>query len=349
MTVRPRLDRNPVIAEPRDGFLVVSNKHGDELWKKYIGAGFSPDPGGNLAHRDRLVKVQDVDGNGINEVLCIFGWTGSYFPFNNVLVCYNTDGTERWKYELHRSMTFGGLPYTDDYRFYHMEAGDFAHSGHIEVMAVARHDPWSPNVLLRVNADSGKVLGEFWQSGELREFDARDLDHDGVDELIFGGQNNRLQHACLAVFDPRAIAGSSPGPAGYYPPGIPAGTEKYYILFPASDLKQFASDVTNEVVGLRTTPDGMTEVIVNEPVQRSSGTLYYYFDSTMHCTSVRTSDSFTASHGQLEREGKLSTRLDDRYFEALRKAVEYWNGDTFVKEATVNRHYLEVSKPPPLP
>ena len=346
ISIQPKLDKNPAIGEGKDGFLIVSNKHGDELWRKYIGAGYSTV---GTPHPEHTISLQDVDGDGRDEVLCIFGWTASNFPFNNLLACYNPDGTERWKHELHRTMKFEGVPFTDDYRFYHLEAGDFAHSGHIEVFVAARHDPWSPNVLLRLDADSGKVFGEFWQSGTLKEFDHKDLDHDGVDELIYGGQNNRLQHACVVVFDPRRIEGSAPAPEGYYPQGFLAGTEKYYILLPASDLKEFASDVTNEVVGLRVTTGGAIEVIVNEPVQRAGGTLYYYFDSTMNCTIVKPSASFIASHGQLEREGKLATRLNDEYFEALRKGVEYWDGDRFVDRVTMNKHDLEGLSPPPLP
>lgn len=142
-------------------------------------------------HPERAISLQDVDGDGRDEVLCIFGWTAAAFPFNNRLLCYNPDGTERWKYEIHRTMKIGGVSYNDQYRFYHLEAGDFAHSGRIEVIAAARHDPWSPNVLVRLDGDSGKIVSEFWHPGQLTEFDHKDLDHDGVDELIYGGQNSR--------------------------------------------------------------------------------------------------------------------------------------------------------------
>ena len=346
ISIRPKVDKDPAIGEGKDGFLIVSNKHGDELWRKYIGASFvTPD----YPHPERVISLQDVDGDGRDEVLCIFGWTAANFPFNNLLACYNPDGAERWKYEIHRNMTIGGIAYSDQYRFYHIEAGDFAHSGKIEIIVAARHDPWSPNVLIRLNGESGKLLSEFWHPGQLREFDHKDLDHDGVEELIYGGQNSRLQHACVVVFDPRKVSGFAPASEGYYPKGSPAGTEKYYITLPASDLKEYASDVTNEVVGLRITNDGMIEVIVNEPVRTMSGTLYYYFDSSLHCTDVRTSDSFTAAHQKLERDGKLSSHIDAKYLEALRRGVMYWDGDKFVDRVTVNKHYIDAMKPPPLP
>ncbi|TLY30689.1 MAG: hypothetical protein E6K56_06560 [Ignavibacteria bacterium] len=338
MSIRPKLDKNPAIAQAKDGFLIVQNGHGDELWRKHIGDKFTmegapPYIGG---HPERVINLKDLDSDGTNELFCIFGWTSMDFPFNNLLICYNADSTERWKYELHRTMQFGGVPYSDQYKFYHIEAGDFAHSGDIEIIAAATHDPWAPNVLLRLDGKGGKLISEFWHPGMLREFGHKDLNHDGVEELVYGGQNNRLQQACVVVFDPRSVEGSAPAPQGYYPNGFPQGTEKYYITFPGSDLKQFATDVTNEVTGLRIAGDGTLEVMVNEPVRIATGTLYYYFDSQLNCINVRASDSFTAAHQQLERDGKLATHLNDEYFEALRKGVTYWDGEKFVNHLTMN-------------
>ena len=350
MTFKPTKDANPAYAQAKDGFLIVNNKHGDELWRKYIGANFTMIAEPYLAnHPERAISLQDVDGDETNELFCIFGWTGMSYPFNNLLVCYNADGTEKWKYEIHRNVKLGGVPYSDQYRFYHIEAGDFAHSGNVEIVAAARHDPWHPNVLLQLDGKTGKLVSEFWHPGMLREFEHKDLDHDGVDELVYAGQNNRLQHACLVVFDPRKIEGSAPAPEKYYPQGISAGTEKYYIIFPASDLKQFASDITNEVRELRITNDGMIEVVVLEPTRPANGTLYYYFDSSLNCIRVRASDSFTAAHNQMEREGKLSSHLNDEYFEALRKGVLYWDSEKFVSEPTMNKHYMEAMRSQPLP
>jgi hypothetical protein len=351
ITLRPRVDRNPVMVDVLDGFLVTKNGHGEELWRKYLGPSFNfPNFAGIfLGHPDRAIRIEDVDRDGKNEVLCIFGWTSGTLPENNLILCYNGDGTERWRYELRRTMTLGGVLYSDLYRFYHLETGDFAHTGNVEVWAAARHDPWHPNVLVRLDARNGKLLGEYWHPGQLRSFDHKDLDHDGVEELVFGGQNNRLKHASVVVFDARMIGGGAPAPENYYPKGFPPGTEKYYLLFPSSDLMTFSTDVTNEVESLRITADGMIEVTIDEPARQTSGTLYYYFDSTMACISVRPSDSYTAAHRLFEQEGKLTSHLDDDYFEALRRGVLYWDGEKFVGSPVENRHYREFVSAPPHP
>ncbi len=341
--LRPQFDKNPSHALVRDGSLIVNNKEGKEVWRKYIGYGYNSLDGEFTDHPERVVNLQDIDRDGRNEVMCVFGWMSMQTPISNTIVCYNSDGTERWKYDIRRSMTVGGISYSDDYRFYHLEAGDFAHSGKIELLAAARHETWSPNLLVRLNPETGTFVSEFWHPGELRKFAHTELDHDGIDDLIYGGQNNRLGHANIVVFDPRSITGAAPVPPEYYPKEIPAGTEKYYIMFPWSDMKFVRNDVTNEVVGVHVTKDNMTEVIVDERGPESGG-IYYYFDSTMTCVSARPADAFTSTHVRLEHEGKLTDHLTDEYFEALRKGVMYWDGDKFVLTPTINRHYSEARR-----
>src|SRR5512147_2493187 len=103
----------------------------------------------------------------------------------------------------------------------------------------------------------------------------------------------------------------------------------------------YTTDVTNEVEGVRIADNGMMEVAVNEPAQNASGALFYYFDSTMTCVSVRASDSYTGAHNLFLKEGKLTTQLDDAFFDALSKGVRYWDGDTFVESVSQNRHYRD--------
>jgi hypothetical protein len=69
----------------------------------------------------------------------------------------------------------------------------------------------------------------------------------------------------------------------------------------------------------------------------------------MACISVRPSDSYTAAHRLFEQEGKLTSHLDDDYFEALRRGVLYWDGEKFVGSPVENRHYREFVSAPPHP
>lgn len=359
--VIPRLwtgDSNPAYARPEKEFLVAYNKHGEELWKKYIFKNFISEsmPQWIAEHGEHGLLVRDVDRDGKNEVLGIFGWAYSPYmgpdnPHQNAVVCFNADGSEQWRYALHRTVTIGGVPYSDDYVFYQIVYEEYA-DGSSEVLALASHRPWFPNVLVRLDARTGVLKSEYWHHGMLPYYVQKDLDGDGVEELLLGGQNNRLMQASLAVFDPRKVKGHGPAPPGLAPEGVAAGTEKYYLLFPASDLKKYWSDITNEVSGVKIMEDGLIQVIVSErvpfPVKKESlspygGQLYFYFDSSMQCVRVRPSDGFSGLHARYRSEGLINSELNDAYFENLRRGIRYWDGEKFVSEPVMNKRYRETA------
>ncbi|MEK6570475.1 MAG: VCBS repeat-containing protein [Bacteroidota bacterium] len=341
-------DLNPAYARAKEEFLISYNKQGEELWRKRVGTNFDEKsyPPWIDQNPERGLAVKDVDADGTKEVLSIFGWASGHVPLGNAVVCYSADGSERWRYEFHRDITLGKVKYSDDYEFYLMAADDYDRDGKLDVILAATHVPWFPNAIVRLNANDGAFISEYWHNGMLPQFAEMDLDGDGVKELLFAGQNNRLEKACLAVFDPRRIQGHGPAPKEYVPQGVDRGTEKYYLLFPSTDLKSLRVDITNVAVGLAVKENGLVECIVNE--QTNTGDLYYYFDSRLRCVEARPSDLFTASHRKLEAEGKVSKKLDKKYLEELRQGVRYWDGEKFVSEPRVNKRYKEMAQVNPM-
>jgi hypothetical protein len=353
-----RGDPNPVFAKPEKEFIVVWNRHGEELWRKHIGLGIDRQalPSYVATQPSQGFPVADIDGDGRNEVFAVFGWANWNVQGNPLLravVGFNADGSERWRYELHRNISIGDVPFSDDYRFYQLVVGDFDHDGKYEVIGLASHIPWFPNVIVKLDAQNGSLLGEYWHNGMLPWLDQKDIDGDGVDELFLGGQNNRLQQASLAVLDPRQIRGQAPAPSEFTVKGILPGYERYYVLFPVSDLKPVWADITNEVTGVAWKSDSTLEVVVSEKVRSphqdiqssrpyEGGTLYFYFDRSMRCIRVLASDAFSATHALYEQIGVVKGRIDPAYLERLRQGVQYWDGGKFVKDPMVNRRSREV-------
>jgi hypothetical protein len=334
-----RRNENPSYARTKDEFLVVYNKTGDELWRKRIGWGYDVKLGqvSVAVHPERALTTHDVDGDGRQEVLAVFGWTtlrDPSAPPGNTILCLNADGTERWRYAVHRQVTIGGESYTDNYRIYQMFVGDFERKGTPQVILCASQDPWYPNVLIRLNANDGSYVSEYWHPGTIPHVVQKDLNGDGIDELIMAGQNNRYGRACLVVLDSRRITGYSPTPQKYIPPGMPKGQEMYYLMFPPTDMQKGWIDITNQVSKLVTREGGLLEVAVMEPVYDYKAEVYYYLDSTMTCVRVRGSDHFTAVHKRYEEQGRFMRALDDKYYEDLRSSVLYWDRSQFVKGRT---------------
>ncbi|MEM4723984.1 MAG: hypothetical protein QXP01_03140 [Candidatus Hadarchaeum sp.] len=144
------------------------------------------------------------------------------------------------------------------------------------------------------------------------------------------------------ILDPRKMNGHAPAPPAYTPVNIPAGQEKFYILLPQTDVLKASNTKRNSVQAVRMTGDRLLEVHVLEiPVgDPPLPGLYYYFDSSLRCVRVDADDYFVKVYSKLEEQGKVRSRLDERYYEELRDGVRYWDGEKFVKKPTMNKRYM---------
>jgi hypothetical protein len=335
-------DTNPEYARAKDEFLVVYNKNGEELWRKHIHLCYDL----NRMQKENLqlddcIQIKDVDQDGKNEVITHYGFLPDT-AWNNKIICYNTDNTQRWKYELHRNMVFGSEKFSDDFHFISINVGYVEEKGTSEIIALALADLYYPTVLLKLNAVDGNFISEYWHTGNLTSKAEYDIDKDNVKEIILGGCNNGYDQASLTILDKNYIIGHSPCPAQYKPNDISLGREKYYILFPRTDLKDLTQYKRNRVHGIYMTKEGFLRIHVVEDFP--NGIMYpliYYFNSKMNCIKVVADDKFLTFHNQLEAIGKLRSKVDERYLDEMRKGIQYWDGEKFVNTPTKNSLYTK--------
>ncbi|MBI5731223.1 MAG: VCBS repeat-containing protein [Ignavibacteriales bacterium] len=339
-------DVNPDYARAKDEYLVTYNKHGEKLWDKHIGVGYDIR---NLeilyTNSENYLATYDVDNDGKKEIITIFGYIKNINK-ENQLICYNSDGNEKWKYEFHRSIKYGEEAFTDSYKISSFIVGDYDKDGKSEIIAVAQHTLYYPTAIVRLDAETGKLLNEYWHTGHINQnITHKDFNNDGVEEIFCFGENNGLNLAPLLILDPRNINGHSPSTKEFIPENTSVGTEMYYILFPRSDLNILDGRKRNYCTELEFTSDGFLRVAVSEKRDVSDPKidycLYYFFDNKMNCVKVGDDDKFTALHQKLEAEGKLTKKLDKQYYEDLRKNVLYWDGEKFAKEPNMNKNYLQ--------
>lgn len=333
------MDKNPSYARAKDEFLVAYNKEDETIWKKHIGPKY--DESIVTALGGYYLATIDLDGNGRNEIIGIFGGFPVHSPLMSSMICFSDNGDERWKFGYHRQMTFGTEKFSDDYQFVGIMTGDFTGDGNPEIAAVARHDPYWPTSVVMLNAKDGTFRQEYWHCGWIYDINHKDMDKNGIEELFLVGVNNAFLRTSITVLDPRYVSGCSPTTAQYSPSDIPLGLEKYYILLPLSDLSTRPPSSNNWIGYLSFKGDGSIEIKSEEPFDKERYDLLFYFDSTMKCIKVRPTDDFVRFHRKMEAEGKLKTIVDEQYLDNLRRAVQYWDGDKFVLEPTMNRLYLE--------
>lgn len=329
------MDKNPAYVHAKDGFVVALNTKGEELWRRYIAPGFVLANGAIEA----VPRVVDVDGDGKREIFLISeagvrGWAG----------CFNADGSERWRFQFRSKTNFGDQAFSGDYVFEpSLVLRDFGKNGKHVLVLTAHHMSWWPAVVGVLDANDGSAVSEYWHPGWLKTA-VMDVDEDGQQEIVALGYNNAFSKNALAVLDPRRADGCAPSTANFTPQGMTRAVEKFYMLLPDPDLFALPSRlpvgngadlVEGASLEVRTVRYFSTEKLGNRAAE-----IFFDFDKHMNCVKVRPADDFSNVHHIFEKEGKVMKKLDAKYLEDLRREVLYWDGEKFVKKATMNLKYL---------
>ncbi len=345
LVVRPIFkDTNPAYARAKDEFLVVYNKEGRELWRKHIGQGYDWEKtlrDANPGDLENYLSTVDADNDGKSEVVATFSWIPKH-DWKRYIVCFNSDGTLRWKRGYDKKATFGNQSFPNDFQMLRFIVGDFDRDQKIDLFVTGSQEPYFPTIVLRLNPANGDPLAEYLHPGNITHLLHKDLDGDGVEEILLGGTNNGLNRADLTVIDPRLLEGHAPTSPDYVPRGVSTGMEKFYIIFPRTDLQTLARQKRNYVQELRLIPGGIEVHIIEYFGELLLGP-YFHFDDAMRCTGVTDEDLFVRFHQKMEAEGKLTKKLDAQYYEELRRGVQYWDGEKFVNYTTMNKKYLSIT------
>jgi len=317
--------------------LIVRGKDRRELWRKdtkmedlqmegFYRRNFQ------VMHKDEgnilpSLVIRDINGDGDTEVLFAPKRVKDQLG-EGYLYCYDRKGVELWKFPAGRELRCGGKVFSPDYRIAGFHVHDLDGDGRLETIVESFQAPDWP-CQLAVLDSSGKMVGEFWNAGYLRELAYHDIDGDGREELIVCGVNNEYRGGCLIVFDTRKISGSSPQTGEFVCEGFGAGSELYYVTVPYLDVSEARGDL---VEGLREI--GITE---NGWIRATSALgLWYEFGFDLKCVQISWGNGYKYWHGEMVKAGKLTSVLGEAYRDALIKGIRYWNGSGWVAEPARN-------------
>ena len=333
----------PVRRQPADfsidgSTFVVLDKQKRELWRRETGAedlqleefyrdNFQikhPDQGNILPS----LVMKDINGDGDVEVLFALkrerDQTGE-----GTLFCYDRLGTELWTFPGGRELSCGPKLHSPDYRIAGFYVHDIDGDGKLETVVESFQAPDWPCQLALLDAN-GKMIGEFWNAGYLRDLVYQDIDGDGREELIVCGVNNEYKGGCLIVFDTRNIAGGSPQTGDYVCKDIGPGTMLYYVTTPFVDV---SAGRRHPVEGLR-----LVEITKNGWIRTMAAMgLIYEFDFGLACVQASYGNGFVVEHFELRRAGAITSVLGEEYRKNLRDGIRYWNGAAFVAEPSMCR------------
>jgi len=333
----------PVRRQPADftidgSYLVILDKQKRELWRRGTGledlkpeafyrAFFQVVNKGEDNMLPELI-IRDINGDGDSEVLFAprreRDQTGE-----GRLICYDRRGEKLWSFQAGREIRCGAKTFSPDFRIAGFLCHDLDGDGRLETIVESFHAPDWP-CQLAVLDSTGALIGEFWNSGYLREIAFHDITGDGREEIIVCGVNNEYRGGCLAVFDTRRISGSSPQSADYACGGVGPGSMLFYVITPQSEV---SAAFGHWVAGFRN-----LEITGNNWIRATTEDgLMAEFDFGLRCLQVSASNGYKSSHQDYVAAGKIASPLGEAYYEKYRQEIRYWNGSATVPEPSMVR------------
>ncbi len=300
----------------------VEGLEGEDYYRIFFQA---PDSARTMIRLPSLV-IRDINGDGRNEVLFAVQKRDDAYG-EGTLYCFDSKGTELWHFDAGREMRFGGRAFSADYRICGFLVHDFNGDGRQEIAVISYHYPQWPCQLAVLNCD-GKQLGEFWNSGYLTDICFHDLDGNGREEMIVTGVNNQYG-GCLIVFDPDRIEGCSPQSGEFKSDTLPAGSEKFYVRLPRSDVSLALGEIVEGIKDIGVTANKYLEM-------NTHLNLIYEFDFGLRCLYADWGHGYMTRHNELAAAGKIRSALDEAYRQSIIKGVRYWEGRAWVAEPTPN-------------
>jgi hypothetical protein len=273
-----------------------------------------------------MLMINDINNDGNKEVLF------SPQPLTEIgggdIICFDHKGEILWAHSTGRPIRYGKRPFSSDFVLAGFVLYDIDNDSHFETICISHAVGDYPTQLTLYNS-KGKLVGEFWNAGQFVDLICIDLDKDGDLELLVAGTNNEYGKGCLVVFDHDRVKGGSPQEKiDFVCQDLNPGEEKYYILFPRTELDRVLNE--REVVqNLESLKNDQFRLIA----QVSS--LIYYLDYSMFPTAVL-SDGFKLRSREFFRQGKILDEIGDDYKSLLEREILFFNGKKWINLPTEN-------------
>jgi len=320
----------------KDSSLIILNEKNSKLWS--FDTGLS-----NLCneeiYRDRFqekirndlgvcrmphLMIKDLDKDGKKEVL--FTTQTRDELQEGLLICLDHRGKKLWEFKSGKPLKFGTVSYSSTYRITGINVYDIDSNGSMEIIVISTNRYFFPAQLVILNY-KGELLGEFWNSGYLKDYCFTEINKDRGVEFIVAGVNNEYNKGCIIVFDPTYIWGASPQSGEYLCQALKPGSEKYYILIPPTDVEN-CIDLRNTLV----TVENLNNQIIS--TISVTGQIYYEFNFDLELININFSDVFERMHRKYLSENKITSKLDKDYKARLMQGLLYYDGQNWVSNPT---------------
>jgi hypothetical protein len=269
-------------------------------------------------HANRPGTVE-LDGDGDREF--IFPWRrGEVTPETDELLCFSRDGSLRWSFPAGRKVaTTAGEEFAPPFTI-----GAYAQvrlpGGETAIVVSTHHRLLYPAQIALLDA-RGRLLREYWHSGQLNSLLAADFNADGMDEIYAGGCANGPRMAALVALDPLTMAGASrEDDPRYQIQGFPAPVEMARLLFRRTRASE-NTQVMNAVLRVSQESD-LLRVEVEEFREGSfAGSVYHTLRRDLSSSDVQADNNMALHYDRLVKRDSAAPSLAE---EMRRVAEPVW-------------------------
>jgi hypothetical protein len=336
-----QISNNPIDFKINGSNLIIINKHGKKLWNYDSGIenlSTYENYESHYQYKRRGISsillphliIKKLDNDGKIEVLFSIQ---TQDEFNEgKLICFDFKGKTLWIIEIGADLKYGNHTISNDYRIEGFDICDIDNDGRSEIFVIASHRYYFPSLLLVLNS-SGEKIAEYWNSGRLLDIAFIDLDLNGNKEVIVAGMNNEYKKACLIVFNPSKIEGSSPQyNLNYKCETLRPGTEQFYILFPRTeiDLLEYEYETIRVI-------DTLNNKRLSANTKNSN--IFFEFSYQMKIQDIKTSNSFDKKYKMYFADKKTEDIQKSEFVQKLMNSILYYDGRNWISKPTMTSYW----------
>ncbi len=293
LATRPGL---PATWRVTESTLHVLDAKGKTCWKKSFPRLLTRYYQGNYYTRNVLIADLDSDGRG--EVLFSEIPAGIRDSTSGTLHAFSAAGETLWQLPYGEVKIFEGNSLPPHYESRILRVAHV--QGQTYIILSITHNRFPSQVLL-INPKSGHVIEDYWHPGHLNAALIRDVDDDGEDELLLGGNNNPgvgLGHAGLVLLELPFKDNPRPLP-DHFPIQFTGGAANRYFLFPTID----AAAVLGDSPSIRRITYQANQYDIT--VEVLGGQVLYQLDQDFALKGVWPGDGLLRTRRELQLKGHL--------------------------------------------
>jgi hypothetical protein len=331
-------DTNPAYPRlmPDRGLVEIRNAENLKLWDLSTSIIFSGFVDSDVDYLAKLVKIEDLDHDGTNEVISILKQGED--AYNQQLRIYDSRKNTILAMRFSEPFKYLDRSYTPNVDLGSILVDDVVEGGKPEIWPTGNSRGRSPGVTIRMDA-KGNILGKYWHFGQLRDIYSMTLGPDRKKMIVLTGMNDTAdstegEFPVIVVLDPEKVTGEtrstlSPGFA------FPASdAELYYIALPASDMNAVVHYKPG-APSLMDTASTLMQFRLSTRLDEDHSRWFefdFFFDRDMNIQEVKSNNHTDAVRDSFVKQDRLGGSIGRAYLEDLRDRVRYWDGSEWRKE-----------------